>query len=142
MAGTVEIGELEPDASIFSRYVRSLPAALGEKAEACRALAVARRAHHRAKHGVDLAVTDPVHTLFLVPGGGANPGLPGNYLYGSVGSVGAVEGPWAIHVHDSLDGAALCEVASQAEALEKFQEVLASAPFQLGELEALGFRSL
>jgi len=26
--------------------------------------------------------------------------------------------------------------------MEKLQEVLASAPFQLGELEALGFRSV
>lgn len=141
MAGKIEAGELEADASIFSRYVQSLPEALRAKAEASRAVVVARRAHHRAKHGAEVA-HDPAHTLFLVPGGGPNPGLTGNYLYGSVLQTSIEPGaPWAVHVHDSLDGVALCEVASQAAALEKLQEVLASVPFLLGELEALGFRS-
>ena len=144
LAGKAEINALESDASIFSRYVQSLPAALRDKAEAARAAVVGRRAHHRAKHGAEL-VQDPVHTLFLVPGSGPHPGLPGNYLYGSVfqaatdaaGNAGA----WAVHLHDREDGAALCDVADQAGALEKLQEVIASAPFQLSELDALGFRS-
>jgi len=77
-----------------------------------------------------------------VPGGGPNPGLPGNYLYGSIVQASINAGAaWAVHVHDSLDGAAMCDVATQGEALEKLQEVLSSAPFQLSELDALGFRS-
>ena len=142
LAGSVDAGALETDASIFSRYVQSLPAALREKAEAYRAPVVGRQAHHRAKHGVEAAV-DPVHTLFLVPGAGPHPGLPGNYLFGSVfqASPDAPSGPWAVHVHDADDGAALCDLPSQREAMDKLQEVLASAPFQLSELAALGFRS-
>jgi hypothetical protein len=140
LGGKIDAGALETDASIFSRYVQSLPEALRAKAEASRAVVVARRAHHRAKHGAEVA-QDPVHTLFLVPGGGPNPGLPGNYLYGSVLQSSIEAGaPWALHIHDSLDGAAMCDVASQADALEKLQELLASAPFLLSELDALGFR--
>ena len=141
LSGKVDAGALETDASIFSRYVQSLPEALRPKAEAARALVVARQAHHRAKHGAE-AVQEPVHSLFLVPGGGPNPGLPGNYLYGSIVQASINAGAaWAVHVHDSLDGAAMCDVATQGEALEKLQEVLSSAPFQLSELDALGFRS-
>jgi len=136
LAGKIDAEALESDTSIFSRYMQSLPAALREKAEVARALVVARKAHHRAKHGVE-ATHEPVHTLFLVPGGGPNPGLPGNYLYGSVLQAEAV---WTLHVHDSLDGAAKCDASSQADAFAKLQEVLASAPFQLSELDALGFR--
>jgi hypothetical protein len=40
---------------------------------------------------------------------------------------------------DRDDGAATCSVSTQAEALAKVQEVLASAPFTLGETVALGF---
>jgi len=141
MSGKADAGALESDASIFSRYVQSLPEALRAKAEAARAVVVARRAHHRAKHGAE-AVQEPVHSLFLVPGGGPNPGLPGDYLYGSILQVSADPGSaWAVHVHDSLDGAAVCDVPTQDEALAKLQEVLASAPFLLGELDALGFRA-
>lgn len=143
LAGSVDAGALEADASIFSRYVQSLPVAVREKAESFRTLVVGRQIHHRAnKNGAELVV-DPIHTLFLVPGAGPHPGLPGNYLYGSVfqATADAQTGAWAVHVHDADDGAALCDVSSQREALEKLQEVLASAPFQLSELEALGFRS-
>lgn len=142
LAGTQEIDALEPDASIFARYVQSLPADLRERAETHRPKVVARPVHHRAKPGAE-AAHDPVHTLFLVPGGGPNPGLPGNYLHGSVFETGAVDADtWAVQVHDSLDGAAICEASSRAEAFEKLEEVLASAPFLLSELEALGFRAL
>ena len=51
-------------------------------AEALRLLVAGRPAHHR-RHGSVIA-HDPVHTLFLVPGAGPNPGIPGNYLHGSV----------------------------------------------------------
>ncbi|HSH94168.1 MAG TPA: hypothetical protein VK968_08485 [Roseimicrobium sp.] len=136
-AGKIAEDALESDTSIFSRYVQSLPASLREKAEASRALVVAKRAHHR-KHAGEV-VQEPMHTLFLVPGAGPHPGLPGNYLYGSV--LQTVSGAWAVHLHDADDGAAMCEAPSQAEALDKLQEVLASAPFLLSELDALGFRS-
>ena len=145
--GKIEAGALEADGSVFSRYVQSLPAALHDRAEANRTLVVGRRMHHRAKVGVEVQ-HEAVHTLFLVAGAGANPGLPGNYLHGSLVEVPAAAGAaggastWAIHLHDSLDGAAVCEVATLAEALEKFNDVQASAPFLLSELDALGFRSL
>ena len=141
LAGKTEAAKLEPDASIFSRYVQSLPEALRAKAESHRAALVARRTHHRAKHGDD-AVQDPVHTLFFVSGTGMHPALPGNYLYGSLLQTGAdmQSGPWSVHVHDSEEGTAMCDVSSAGAALEKVEEVVASAPFQLTELAALGFR--
>lgn len=141
LAGAIPVGELEPDAAIFDRYVASLPPPLRPLAETCRAMVVARKVLHRAhKHGS--IVHDPAHTLFLVPGGGPNPGLPGNYLYGSVLERvdAAAAGGWAIHLHDHDDGAARCDLPNEAAAFAKLQEVLASAPFQLDELEALGFR--
>lgn len=142
-AGKAGVETLEPDASIFSRYVRSLPAELQQKAEASRALVVARKAHHRAKHGAEVA-HDPAHTLFLVPGAGPSPGLPGNYLYGSAfqAPADAGGGAWGLHIHDGGDAVSVCEVGSQAEALAKLQDLLASAPFQLSELETLGFRAI
>jgi hypothetical protein len=113
---------------------------LRAKAEASRTVVVAKRAHHRAKQGSEV-VQDPVHSLFLVPGGGPNPGLPGNYLFGSVFQVSTdADSLWGVHLHDSLDGAAMCEELSRADVLEKFRDVMASAPFLLGELDTLGFR--
>jgi hypothetical protein len=142
IAGTIDAAALEPNAKIFDRYVASLPADRRVRAEARRLDVAGRPAHHR-KHG-GVVAHDPVHTLFLVPGAGPNVGLPGNYLYGSVLQLSidpAVPG-WSVHIHDSEDGAAQCDVPSMAAALEKFQEVLASAPFALVELDALGFRML
>ncbi|MEI7714316.1 MAG: hypothetical protein WCI94_23010, partial [Rhodospirillales bacterium] len=93
-------------------------------------------------HGVIAAgIHDPAHSLFLVPGTGPHPGLLGNYLYGSVFEVlhpGAAES-WTVQLHDSDDGAASFDAATLPEALAKLQEVLASAPFHLSELAALGF---
>ena len=40
----------------------------------------------------------------------------------------------------SDDGAAMCDVPTVRDALEKLEEVVASAPFHLSELVALGFR--
>jgi hypothetical protein len=138
-SGAVAAEELEQEASIFDRYVASMPEALRARAEAARAVVVARKTHHRARHGV-AATQEPAHTLFLVPGTGPHPGLPGNYLYGSLYQVGAdAAGAWGIYLHDGEDGLARCELPSPAAALERFQEVLASAPFLLAELDALGF---
>jgi hypothetical protein len=83
---------------------------------------------------------DPIHTLFLVPGAGPNPGLPGNYLHGAAVQLrAAADSPWSVNVHDADDGDALIEVATMAEALAKLVEVIECAPFTMDELEALGF---
>jgi hypothetical protein len=141
MAGKIDAGALESNARIFDRYVQSLPAAQRARAESFRVMVIGKPAHHRAKHGAG-AVHDPLHALFLVPGAGPHPGLPGNYLHGAVFHVGADDatGSWVVHLHDADDGAALCNLSALAEALEKMQEAVASAPFHLSELAALGFR--
>jgi hypothetical protein len=120
--------------------VQSLPAALRARAENVRVAVIGKPAHHRAKHGV-VAIHDPVHILFLVPGAGPRPGLPGNYLHGSVFHLGPDEstGTWEVHLHDAEDGAAVFSTTTLRDALEKLQELLASVPFHLSELEALGF---
>lgn len=140
IAGTVAIDALESNSSIFDRYVASLPAALRNKAESFRSTVAGRPVHHRKHHGV--IAPDAVHSLFLVPGAGAHPGIPGNYLHGSLLQLedDRALSRWAIHVHDRDDGAALFNTPQLAEALAKMQDVIASAPFHLSELEALGFR--
>lgn len=139
IAGQISPETLETNHQIFDRYVQSLPADRRAKAEGLRLLVAGRPAHHR-KHG-GLVTHDPLHTLFLVPGAGPHPGIPGNYLYGSVLQLTrAADSAWALHLHDGDDGAARCDVPTMAEALGKLEEVLASAPFHLSELEALGFR--
>ncbi len=144
LAGQIAPDALEANAGIFDRYVHFLPVAIQGKAETHRALVAGRPAHHRAKlvGTVKLvSVHDPIHTLFLVPGTGPHPGLPGNYLYGSVLQVTAVPtSPWMIHLHDSDDGAAVFDAPTMTEALSKLQELLGSAPFTMKELETLGFR--
>lgn len=142
--GAIAADALEPNSSIFDRYVRSLPSALRPKAEAYRTLAVGRPVHHRAKliGTVKAAVArDPMHTLFLVPGSGPHPGLPGNYLHGSVFEIGAdgAHHSYAVQIHDRDDGSASAEAASLQAAIDKLLEVLESAPFNMNELEVLGF---
>lgn len=142
--GRVAPEALEPNAGIFDRYVGSLPAARRGRAEGYRVKVVGRPVHHRAKHvGAEkLPVAhDLLHTVFLVPGAGPHPGLPGNYLHGSVMQVGAdgAPGSWAVHLHDRDDGAAMFEAPTMKEALDKLQEVLECAPFDMAELEGLGF---
>jgi hypothetical protein len=141
LSGAIDVDALESNASIFDRYVAALPVALRMKAESYRSTVVGRSVHHR-KHGGVIAA-DAVHTLFLVPGAGAHPGIAGNYLHGSVLQLGAdrVSGGWAVHLHDCDDGAAMYDAPTLADALAKLQEVIASAPFHLTELGALGFRS-
>jgi hypothetical protein len=138
-AGRIAPDALEANASIYDRYVQSLPADRHKRAEARRLGVAGRPVHHRKHEGA--AVThDLVHSLFLVPGAGPHPGLPGNYLYGSFYETGVAAKPWALNVHDSDDGAAVFEAADLASALGKLREVLASAPFNMNELEALEFR--
>jgi len=142
MNGQLTAEALESNASIFDRYVGSLPAVRRAKAETFRATVAGRPAHHRAKHasGGTFVVRDPVHTLFLVPGTGPHHGLPGNYLYGSALQLSADDASaWAIHLHDCDDGVAVCDVPNLHAALEKVVEVVACAPFTMNELEALGF---
>ena len=141
LAGAIDVDALESNASIFNRYLAALPVALRAKAETFRANVAVRPVHHR-KHG-GVVAPDAVHTLFLTPGAGAHPGIPGNYLHGSVLQLGAdrATSTWAVHLHDCDDGAAMFESATLAEALAKLQEVIASAPFHLNELGAIGFRS-
>jgi len=145
VAGQLDAGALESNAGIFDRYVGSLPAVLRGEAGIYRSKVLGRPVLHRAKHvGTErLPVAhDLMHTLFLVPGAGPHPGLPGNYLYGSVLQAGAdgAPGSWAVNLHDRDDATALSTATSMQEALAKLQEVLESAPFNMRELEALGFR--
>ncbi|HWA27041.1 MAG TPA: hypothetical protein VG734_15395 [Lacunisphaera sp.] len=140
IAGAITDDQLEANGSIFDRYVHSLPAAHRARAENFRSTVIGKAVHHRAKAG-QAVVHDPLHTLFLVPGAGPHPGLPGNYLHGSVFHVGSeTTGAWVIHVHDSEDGACEFSTPQLPDALAKLQDVLASAPFHLNELEALGFK--
>lgn len=144
-AGQIEDTALETNASIFERYVQSLNPAQRAKAEAYRVSVPGKPIHHRKHHGPGAppAIHDPVHTLFLVPGGGPHPGLPGNYLYGFLHEVAGKDGAaaWSIILHDCLDGVELYDAPALDDAFGKLQEVLASAPFHLGELNELGFRS-
>jgi hypothetical protein len=142
IAGAILPEALEANAAIFARYVAALPAALRPKAEAHRLKVAGRPVHHRKHHGaLPPGIHDPVHSLFLVPGTGPHPGLPGNYLYGSLFEVPHQGAPatWAVQLHDADDGASTCETSTLPEALGKLQEALASAPFHLNELDALGF---
>jgi hypothetical protein len=143
-AGGIEAAALEPNPGIFDRYVASLPPALRAKAEAFRLRVLGRPVLHRARHvgSEKLPIAhDLLHMLFLVPGAGPHPGIPGNYLHGSVLQLGAdASDPWAVQLHDRDDGAALFNSPTMAEALAKLQEVLESAPFNMNELGALGFR--
>jgi hypothetical protein len=142
VAGQIEANTLEPNAGIFDHYVQSLSAESRVKAEKLRLTVAGRPVLHRARHDGTI-IHDPLHTLFFVPGAGVHPGLPGNYLYGFVLEQGATStgDAWAVHLHDSDDGAVLIDVSTLPEALAKLQEVLECAPFHLSELEALGFRS-
>jgi hypothetical protein len=140
MAGAITEEQLETNASIYDRYVASLPAEHRVRAESLRLMVIGKPILHRAKHG-HAVVHDPLHTLFLVPGGGPHPGLPGNYLHGAVFHVGdEATGSWVVHVHDSEDGATRLSTPKLADALARLEEVLACAPFHLTELDALGFQ--
>ncbi len=136
IAGQITADALESNALIFERYVQSMSLDHRVRAESKRLMVAGKPAHHRSKHD-GAVIHDPVHSLFLVPGAGKHPGLPGNYLYGFVHEMSPAA--WTLHLHDSDDDSAKFDAATQNEALAKLQEVLASAPFHLSELEALGF---
>jgi hypothetical protein len=141
-AGTIEAAALESNSGIFDRYLAHLSAALRPRAETFRLKVVGRSVHHRKHGGGAPGIHDPVHSLFLVPGAGPHPGLPGNYLYGALFEVADTPGAaphWAIQLHDADDGASTCDTPALPAALEKVQEVFASVPFHLSELAALGF---
>lgn len=145
VANPRDIACLESNASIFARYLASLPAGSRAKAEAQKARVVGRPVLHR-KHtrGEDsAAVHDPVHSLFLVPGGGRHAGLPGNYLHGSLNEVPhpGSQPTWTLVVHDAEDDLSTFEAVALTDALAMLKDLLASAPFHLGELAALGFKT-
>ncbi len=147
LAGEIDAAELEPNLSIFDRYIASLPAAQRARAESYRLSVAGRRVHHRLKTVGDAKVPaqhDPLHTLFLFPGAGPHPGLPGNYLHGAVVQINAddTEAGCSVQVHDSDDGAAVLETPNLAAAFAEMREVVGSAPFHLQELEALGFHMI
>lgn len=132
-------GTLESNAKIFERYVKSLKPELQAKAQALQLTVAGKPALHRAKHGIVVA-HDPIHTLFLVPGAGIHPGLPGNYLYGYLAetNVGGAKG-WSLHLHDREDGDARWQTESVNTAVQTLHELIETAPFHLRELEAFGF---
>jgi len=143
IAGRIVPDDLEPNAAIYDRYVAHLPAAHRPRAESFRLRVAGRPVHHRPKAGAE-PVHDPVHSLILVPGTGPHPGLPGNYLFGTLLETAdsATASHWAVQLHDADDGVAVFDATSLAEAVGKVEEVLASAPFTLGELDDLGFHLL
>ncbi|HWL17882.1 MAG TPA: hypothetical protein VNR00_19885 [Opitutus sp.] len=132
---------LEPNASVFNRYVASLAAENRGRAETLRVKIAGKPVLHRVRPG-HAEFHDPVHSLFLVPGSGPGRGLPGNYLSGALVQLGAElrSGAWAIDLHDAEDNVVLFDAPDLRAAAEKLDEVLASAPFYLWELESLGFR--
>ncbi len=140
VAGRISAELLEPNASVFNRYVGFLMTPLRPRAEAARLRVAGRPVTHRARTGT--VFHDPIHSLFLVPGTGPNRGLPGNYLYGAVIQLNPTlaSSAWAVDVHDADDAAALHDAPDLASAAAKLRELLESAPFHLDELEGLGFR--
>jgi hypothetical protein len=145
-SGAAPLDALESNQAIYDRYLQSLPAAARERAQVLRDRVAGRPVHHRPKHGAgggDAAIHDPVHTLFLVPGTGPHPGLPGNYLYGSALQLGgdAATARWSVQVHDGDDGAACHDAPSMSEAFAKVLELAECAPFTLAEIADLGFVS-
>lgn len=138
-AGGDASGVEQPNA-VYDRYVAALPAPQRQKAESLRLSIAGKAVHHRPKTGGTL-VRDPLHLLFLVPGAGPQPGLPGNYLRGMLDEVPSVAGAtlWRIRVMDTDTDASEWTTADLGEAVARVGEVVACAPFHLDELAALGF---
>ena len=137
-----DFSKLESNVAVFDRYVSSLPAGQRARAEGFRLATAGRPIHHRVKAGGEL-MHDPLHSIFLVPGAGPQPGLPGNYLRGSLDEVSTAPGElrYRIRVLDSDTDSAVCELPTLAEALARLRDLTESAPFHLSELEAFGFES-
>lgn len=140
VSGRIGAELLEPNSSVFNRYVAFLQTPLRPRAESVRTRVAGKPVMHRAKAGG--IAHDPMHALFLVPGTGPNRSLPGNYLYGAVIQLGATagEGAWAVDVHDADDAIAVFDAPTLASAAAKLAELFESAPFHLDELDGLGFR--
>ena len=134
--------QLESNLAVFDRYVASLPEAQRARAETFRLNTAGRPIHHRPKAS-GAAVRDPLHSIFFVPGAGPKPGLPGNYLRGSIDETqdAAHQTRYRIQVLDSDTDAAVCELPSLAAALAQLRDLIESAPFHLSELEGLGFEA-
>ena len=138
VSGRIDAALLEPNISIYDRYLLWLEPQLLPRANALRNTVAGKAIHHRQRAGVAQS-RDPIHTLFLVPGAGPQIGLPGNYLHGSI--VEAPDGSsFSIEVHDSDTDCASCPATSLQDAYDKIQELLGSAPFHLSELDAIGFK--
>jgi len=139
--GRIEPEALESNNTIFDRYLASLPQSQRARAEEFRLVVAGRPIHHRTK-GSTLHARDPLNTIFLIPGGGPQPSLPGNYLHGGLSEYHdtAHPLPWCIHLNDSTNDAAMLDFAALPEALAMLSELLSMAPFHLHELEAFGFR--
>lgn len=135
-----DLSLLESNNSVFDRYVASLPLGPRVKAEGFRLVVAGKPVLHRHKSGGTL-VRDPLHSIFLVPGAGPQPGLPGNYLRGILDELhDPVEGArWRIQIMDTDTDASVCVFDTLAGALARLEEVLGCAPFHLAELETLGF---
>lgn len=127
----------ESNLAVFDRYVASLRPEHRARAETFRVPLAGHPVHHRAKAGT-AADAEPANLLFLVPGGSLHRTLPGNYLHGFIRKVAS--GGWELRVADAERGFARFEAGSKAEAVGKYEELVASVPFLLGELEALGFK--
>lgn len=141
-AGEIEDTALESNESIFERYVQSLHVDYRTRAMGFKLKVAGKPVHHRHRAGEHVAIHDPVHTLFLVPGTGPNRGLPGNYLHGSVLELSVEPSAWSLHLHDSDDGVAVFDAPTLKECVVMLDDVFESAPFHLNELEALGFKIL
>jgi hypothetical protein len=130
--------ELEPNNSIYDRYLQSLSPAVRQRAEGFRLIIAGRPVHHRIKTGQG---RDPLHSIFLIPGGGPHVGYPGNYLHGLISEKpdASQTNRCSITICDAEHDTASFEASSVKEAAEKLDEVLESIPFHLTELEALGF---
>lgn len=135
-----DYSKLESNGAVFERYLSSLTPEQKDKAESLRVRVAGKPIHHRLKAGGTM-VRDPLHSLFLIPGAGPQPGFPGNYLRGSVDEIEdqAHLTVWRVQIMDSDNDASVCILPTLADALEKLQELFDSVPFHLTELEALGF---
>lgn len=139
-AGPEASASVEASSGVYDRYASSLPAAAKARALELRATIVGKAVHHRPKAGGAAHARDPLHALFLVPGAGPQPGLPGNYLRGTLDELPAASGAtWRIQIMDTDTDASVWSTSDLGEAVARVAEVAACAPFHLDELAALGF---
>lgn len=139
-AGPEASASVESASGVFDRYASSLATNTKARALELRPAVVGKAVHHRPKSGGAAHARDPLHALFLVPGAGPQPGLPGNYLKGTLDELPAPNGAaWRIQIMDTDTDASVWTTADLGEAVARVAEVAACAPFHLDELAALGF---